>query len=142
MPAPIYYAHLILRRISEMRRNRDVAVAGLLPDAKSQVTLRYVDGKPVGATSVVVSTQHEEGLAQSHIKALLAPIIESSLPPGWMPPDDEIYVNGPGPRAAERLRPLRAAPARRATLGRQERWPRARIVSIMAPRAVPAAQGI
>ena len=51
MPAPLYYAHLILRRISELRRDRNPKVAGLLPDAKSQVTLRYVDGKPVGATS-------------------------------------------------------------------------------------------
>src|SRR6185437_3361539 len=51
MPAPIYYAHLLLRRISEMRRNRDKGVAGLLPDAKSQITLRYVDGQPVAATS-------------------------------------------------------------------------------------------
>ncbi|MDE2333844.1 MAG: methionine adenosyltransferase, partial [Rhodospirillales bacterium] len=48
MPAPLYYAHLILRRMSERRRNNDVAVRGLLPDSKSQVTLRYVDGKPVG----------------------------------------------------------------------------------------------
>ena len=62
MPAPIFYSHLILRRISELRRSHDHSVAGLLPDAKSQVTLRYVDGKPVGATSVVVSTQHEAGV--------------------------------------------------------------------------------
>ena len=96
MPAPIFYSHLILRRISEMRRNHDVAVAGLLPDAKSQVTLRYVDGQPVGATSVVVSTQHAEHLDQSDITALLLPIIESSLPPGWMPSHDEIYINPTG----------------------------------------------
>src|SRR5437764_7000956 len=50
MPAPIYYAHLILRRISELRRIHDKSVAGLLPDAKSQVTLRYVHGRPVGPT--------------------------------------------------------------------------------------------
>src|SRR6202046_2612336 len=89
MPAPIFYSHLILRRISELRRNKDVAVAGLLPDAKSQVTLRYVDGKPVGATSIVVSTQHEAGLEQAAIKQMLWPLVESSLPPGWMPPDNE-----------------------------------------------------
>ncbi|NKC32642.1 methionine adenosyltransferase [Falsiroseomonas selenitidurans] len=96
MPAPLYYAHLILRRIAEMRRAGDVAVAGLLPDAKSQVTLRYVDGKPVGATSVVVSTQHEERLDQAEIKRMIRPIIESSLPKGWMCPDNELYVNPTG----------------------------------------------
>ncbi len=96
MPAPIYYAHLILRRISEMRRARDRRVAGLLPDAKSQVTLRYADGKPVGATSVVVSTQHEDGMEQSDIKRLLWPLVESSLPDGWMCPESEFYVNPTG----------------------------------------------
>jgi len=96
MPAPIFYSHLILRRISEMRRNRDPLVAGLLPDAKSQVTLRYVDGKPVGATSVVVSTQHVEHLEQAEIKRMLWPIVESSLPKGWMCPADEFYVNPTG----------------------------------------------
>ena len=96
MPAPIYYAHLILRRISELRRNRDPLVAGLLPDAKSQVTLLYVDGTPVKATSIVVSTQHEEGLEQAEIKRRLWPIVESSLPKGWMCPEAEFYVNPTG----------------------------------------------
>jgi S-adenosylmethionine synthetase len=96
MPAPIYYAHLVLRRINELRRAGDPAVAGLQPDAKSQVTLRYVDGKPVAATSVVVSTQHDEGLPQSRIKEILLPLIESSLPEGWMPAADEIYINPTG----------------------------------------------
>jgi S-adenosylmethionine synthetase len=96
MPAPLYYAHLILRRISEMRRNGDVAVRGLLPDAKSQVTLRYVNGKPVGATSIVVSTQHEEGMEQAQIKRMIQPIIESSLPKGWMCPEAELYINPTG----------------------------------------------
>ncbi|MGK7867135.1 methionine adenosyltransferase [Falsiroseomonas sp. E2-1-a20] len=96
MPAPLYYAHLILRRISEMRRAGDLAVSGLLPDAKSQVTLKYVDGKPVGATSIVVSTQHEERLDQAEIKRMIRPIIETSLPKGWMCPDNELYVNPTG----------------------------------------------
>ena len=96
MPAPLYYAHLILRRISEMRRNHDKSVAGLLPDAKSQVTLRYIDGKPVGATSIVVSTQHVEGLEQADIKRILWPIVESTLPAGWMCPEREFYVNPTG----------------------------------------------
>ncbi len=96
MPAPLYYAHLILRRISELRRNDDVSVKGLLPDAKSQVTLRYVDGKPVAATSIVLSTQHEAGMDQTHIKRMLLPLIESSLPAGWMPAEKEIYINPTG----------------------------------------------
>jgi S-adenosylmethionine synthetase len=96
MPAPLYYAHLILRRMSELRRNHDVLADGLLPDAKSQVTLRYVDGVPVGATSVVVSTQHEDRLSQEQVRDMVLPIIESSLPHGWMPRPDEIYVNPTG----------------------------------------------
>ncbi|MDR3522781.1 MAG: methionine adenosyltransferase [Acetobacteraceae bacterium] len=96
MPAPLYYSHLILRRISELRRARDLSVEGLEPDAKSQVTLRYVDGRPVGATSVVVSTQHQEGVSQARIKEMLLPLIESSLPEGWMPSADEIYINPTG----------------------------------------------
>jgi S-adenosylmethionine synthetase len=96
MPAPIYYAHGILRRIKELRSIGDRRVAGLLPDAKSQVTLRYVDGKPVGATSVVVSTQHEEGLEQAEIKAMLRPLLTELLPAGWSVPDDEFYVNPTG----------------------------------------------
>jgi S-adenosylmethionine synthetase len=96
MPAPLYYSHLILRRISELRRSKDKTVAGLLPDAKSQVTLRYVDGRPVGVTSVVVSTQHEEGLTQDQVRALVQPIVASSLPDGWTVPDDELYVNPTG----------------------------------------------
>jgi S-adenosylmethionine synthetase len=96
MPAPLYYSHLILRRISELRRAHDLSVEGLEPDAKSQVTLRYVDGKPVGATSVVVSTQHREDVSQARIKEMLLPLIESSLPAGWMPSADEIYINPTG----------------------------------------------
>jgi S-adenosylmethionine synthetase len=68
----------------------------MLPDAKSQVTLRYLDGKPVGATSIVVSHQHEERISQARIKEMLLPLIESSLPDGWMPSSDEIYINPTG----------------------------------------------
>ncbi len=96
MPAPLYYAHLVLRRINELRKAGDKSVAGLQPDAKSQVTLRYVDGKPVGATSFVISTQHDEDVAQSTIKQQLIPLIESCLPAGWMPPEDQIYINPTG----------------------------------------------
>jgi S-adenosylmethionine synthetase len=96
MPAPIYYAHLILRRISELRRAGDAQAAGLQPDAKSQVTLKYVDGRPVGATSVVVSIQHDEGMTARQIKEMLRPIVGKALPEGWMPPEEEFYVNPTG----------------------------------------------
>ncbi len=96
MPAPIYYSHLILRRISELRRAGNEQVKGLLPDAKSQVTLKYVDGKPVGATSVVVSIQHEEGVSTARIREMLTPIIKAALPEGWMPPQEELYINPTG----------------------------------------------
>ncbi len=96
MPAPLYYSHEILRAMRDRRHAGDHSVSGLLPDAKSQVTLRYVDGKPVGATSVVVSTQHVEGMDQRAIKRMLMPLIEGVLPKGWMPAENEIYVNPTG----------------------------------------------
>ena len=96
MPAPIHYAHLILRTINELRHANDPRVAGLLPDAKSQITLRYLNGKPVAATSIVLSTQHEAGLDQHDIKARIVPLIEAALPMGWMCPDNELYVNPTG----------------------------------------------
>jgi S-adenosylmethionine synthetase len=96
MPAPLYYAHELLRTMRDMRRAGDIGVKGLLPDAKSQVTLRYVDGKPVAATSVVISTQHVDGMEQPEIKRMLLPIIEGVLPAGWMPPEKDIYINPTG----------------------------------------------
>jgi S-adenosylmethionine synthetase len=96
MPAPLYYSHEILRTIRDLRKAGDLSVKGLLPDAKSQVTLRYVDGKPVGATSVVVSTQHEAGIEQAEIKRLLWPLVESILPKGWMCSEEEFHVNPTG----------------------------------------------
>jgi S-adenosylmethionine synthetase len=96
MPAPLFYAHEILRHIRDLRKMGDRSVAGLQPDAKSQITLRYVDGKPVAATSVVVSTQHVEGMEQAEIKRMLWPLVENILPKGWMPPEREFYVNPTG----------------------------------------------
>jgi S-adenosylmethionine synthetase len=96
MPAPIHYAHLILRTINELRHAGDPRVAGLLPDAKSQVTLRYSDGKPVAATSIVLSTQHEAGMEQKAIHEAVRPLIAEALPEGWMCADDELYINPTG----------------------------------------------
>jgi S-adenosylmethionine synthetase len=94
MPAPIHYAHRILRHLAEARHGG--TVAGLQPDAKSQVTLRYVDGRPVGATSIVLSTQHDAGLDQDAIRAAVRPIVEAAIPEGWMCPEDCFYVNPTG----------------------------------------------
>jgi S-adenosylmethionine synthetase len=96
MPAPLYYSHEILRTMRDLRKGGDLAVKGLLPDAKSQVTLRYVDGKPVGATSIVVSTQHEAGMDQAEIKRMLWPLVESIMPQGWMCSEEEFHVNPTG----------------------------------------------
>ena len=94
MPAPIHYSHRILMRLSEARRAGEVP--GLGPDSKSQVTLRYEDGKPVGATSVVVSTQHHESLDQAQVRELVRPYVVEVLPDGWMCPEEEFYVNPTG----------------------------------------------
>ncbi len=94
MPAPIYYSHAILRALAEARHSG--AAPGLEPDAKSQVTLEYRNDKPVRATSVVVSSQHAEGLSQSDMRDLVIPYIRNVLPDGWMPPEDEIYINPTG----------------------------------------------
>ncbi|KFL89331.1 S-adenosylmethionine synthetase [Acetobacter malorum] len=96
MPATIYYAHRILHEIRDLRRAGDPRAAGLQPDAKSQVTLRYSNGRPVGATSVVISTQHDEGVSQQKLREELGDIVRNVLPEGWMPPEDEFYVNPTG----------------------------------------------
>ncbi|MBF0248206.1 MAG: methionine adenosyltransferase [Alphaproteobacteria bacterium] len=94
MPAPIYFSHEILRSMAEARHSgTDV---GLGPDSKSQVTLQYVDGKPVRATSVVVSTQHAANLSRDDVAAIVMPHIEHVLPDGWMPGADDIYINPTG----------------------------------------------
>ena len=96
MPAPIYYSHKILETMRDLRRAGDPRAAGLQPDAKSQFTLRYVDGKPVQATSVVISTQHDEGIDQKELRQRLSGIVSGILPEGWTPTDDEFYVNPTG----------------------------------------------
>ncbi len=96
MPAPLTFAHNILRKMAEYRHAGDKRARGLQPDAKSQVTLRYVDSKPVGVTCVVISTQHDEGMDQAEIKELLRPIVRDVLPAGWEVPEAEFYVNPTG----------------------------------------------
>ena len=94
MPAPLYYSHEILRSLAAARHAD--ANSGLGPDSKSQVTLQYEDGKPVRATSVVVSTQHAEELDQDQIREIVRPHVEGILPAGWMCPEEEFYVNPTG----------------------------------------------
>ena len=94
MPAPIHYAHGILRSLAEARRSG--AEPGLGPDAKGQVTLGYRDGKPVGAASVVVSTQHAETLGTDEVREIVRPHVLKVLPEGWMCAEDRFYVNPTG----------------------------------------------
>ena len=94
MPAAIQYSHDILRRLADARHAGETP--GLGPDSKSQVTLKYVDGKPVGATSVVVSSQHTEDLSQDYIREIIRPLVIDVLPTGWMCAEDEFYVNPTG----------------------------------------------
>ena len=94
MPAPIFYAHNILRSLSEARHSG--AEPGLGPDAKSQVTLAYEHGKPVRATSVVVSTQHRGDLDQDAVREIVRPHVLNVLPQGWMCPEKDFYVNPTG----------------------------------------------
>ena len=94
MPAPIYYAHAILLSLKEARHSG--AEPALGPDAKSQVTLRYVGGKPVGAASVVVSTQHAAEIDQDEVREIVRPHVINVLPEGWMCPESDFYVNPTG----------------------------------------------
>ena len=100
MPAPIQYAHNILSAMAKARHSGKEPY--FEPDAKSQVTLRYVDGKPVGCTAVVVSTQHAakdtkgKALESGDVKRLVRKYVEKTLPSGWMPPEDQFYVNPTG----------------------------------------------
>jgi S-adenosylmethionine synthetase len=94
MPAPIQYSHAILRLMSEARHAGKLP--GIGPDSKSQVTLLYENGIPIRATSVVVSTQHEESLDQEQVRALVRPFVLKVLPEGWMCDEAEFYVNPTG----------------------------------------------
>ncbi len=94
MPAPIHYSHQILRNLAKDRHSG--AQPGLEPDSKSQVTLRYENGVPVGAASVVVSTQHKENFCGDELREYVRGKVEAVLPEGWMCPDEEFYVNPTG----------------------------------------------
>ncbi len=95
MPAPIHYAHAILRRLAEVRK--DGTEPTLRPDAKSQLSVRYENGKPVGVSSIVLSTQHaDESQTSADIRDIVEPYIREVLPSGWISEETEWWVNPTG----------------------------------------------
>jgi len=95
MPAPIHYAHAILRRLAEVRKSGKEPT--LRPDAKSQLSVHYEGGKPVGIGSVVLSTQHsDEAQTSDDIREIVEPYIREVLPDGWLTAKTEWHVNPTG----------------------------------------------
>ncbi|MBV8336888.1 MAG: methionine adenosyltransferase [Alphaproteobacteria bacterium] len=94
MPAPIFYAHAILRSLAEARHSGKTPLLG--PDAKSQVTLQYDNGKPVRVTKVVVSVQHSDKIEQEEVREIVRPHVLDTLPPGWMCEEEHFLVNPTG----------------------------------------------
>jgi len=97
MPAPIYYAHKILDTLTKARKSKTNGAGVLGPDAKSQVTVRYENGKPVAATQIVLSTQHlDEALSSDDVRGIVEPYIRKALPDGWISSDTIWHVNPTG----------------------------------------------
>ncbi len=94
MPATLQYSHNILKLMADGRHSGKEKY--LEPDAKSQVTLRYVNGKPVGCTAVVVSTQHSAKVDQDDVREIVRPYVKKVLPDGWFPDEKHFYVNPTG----------------------------------------------
>ena len=95
MPAPIQYSHAILRRLAEVRKDGTEPTLG--PDAKSQLSVRYENGKPVGVTSIVLSTQHlDEAMTSDDVRLVVEPYIRETLPEGWITADTAWHVNPTG----------------------------------------------
>lgn len=94
LPATLYYSHKILKDLAEARHAGILDMLG--PDSKSQVTLEMENGKPIKARSIVVSTQHAEGLSQQDVYDIVRPYIVKALPENWMCDEDELYINPTG----------------------------------------------
>ncbi len=95
MPAPIQYAHAILRTLAEARKSGEAAVLG--PDSKSQLSVKYVDGRPVGVSSIVLSTQHlDASMTSQDVRDVVEPYIRKTLPEGWITAATEWHVNPTG----------------------------------------------
>jgi S-adenosylmethionine synthetase len=94
MPATLQYSHNILRRLAEVRHASKTS--GLQPDAKSQVTLQYENGRPVRATSIVLSTQHDKGLSAADVAEIVRPYIHEVLPDGFITDETQWHINPTG----------------------------------------------
>jgi S-adenosylmethionine synthetase len=94
MPAPIFYAHRILHEMAKARHAGRAPELG--PDAKSQVTLIYEDGRPVRTDCVVVSTQHGEEVSQERVKEIVMDFVHDVMPKGWVNGSTKFYVNPTG----------------------------------------------
>jgi S-adenosylmethionine synthetase len=95
MPAPIQYAHAILRRLADVRKDGTEPTLG--PDAKSQLSVEYRDGVPVGVSSIVLSTQHlDASMSSADVRAVVEPYIREVLPDGWISADTAWHVNPTG----------------------------------------------
>jgi S-adenosylmethionine synthetase len=95
MPAPIQYSHAILRRLAEVRKDGTEPTLG--PDAKSQLSVEYRDGVPVGVSSIVLSTQHlDASMSSADVRAVVEPYIREVLPEGWVSADTAWHVNPTG----------------------------------------------
>jgi S-adenosylmethionine synthetase len=97
MPAPIYYSHKILHDLAQARKGKIGDAAKLGPDSKSQVTVRYEDGKPVGVTQIVVSHQHIiEDLSSAQVRDIIEPYVHKALPAGWIDKHTVWHINPTG----------------------------------------------
>ena len=97
LPAPIYYAHKILAVLTEARKANNGPAGVLGPDAKSQVTVKYENGVPVGVTQIVLSTQHLDGdLTSSDVRKIVEPYIRDALPQGWIDDETVWHINPTG----------------------------------------------
>lgn len=94
MPAPIIYAHKILKELAVARKSGDLKLLG--PDSKSQISVVYENGKPIGVSSVVISHQHDDSLDQNQVKEMVRPYVKKILPDSWIYPEEQFYVNPTG----------------------------------------------
>ena len=94
MPAPIMYSHKILQELARARKIGELSLLG--PDSKSQISVVYENSKPVGVSSVVVSTQHDQTINQDQVKEMIRPYVKKILPSNWICAEENFYVNPTG----------------------------------------------